>query len=319
LIPFISLWLPFHSTCAFALLSSPCLGLLGLCLPSRVVISKAPILNCTPIHSELTPGSSLLALQTDFYYSRGLIDYGYVCNYDRPVGKRGRTRRTMPATLDGSEPVVAEADHEQFDRSPSTSAAPPSTQDELERSTANECFHEPHAEQPALSAPSDHGSQTAHPQPDLILPAMPLASPKSFVQPTASTEPLLREQYRCLVPVLPYLDGIIDVSVACDLFDVYFIDPGSSLFKSAPPYILTRIFRRKSLMHPTNPRYVSPALLATILWCCAQTAELPTLLVPGSRQRISKALYDLTMSLINDRSSTYRWRAGKKCSVLEKG
>lgn len=114
-------------------------------------------------------------------------------------------------------------------------------------------------------------------------------------------------RYRCLEPVLPYLRDIIPASVACDLLDVYLTEPGSSLFRCASPYIITRIFRRKSLLHPTSPRQTTPALLATMLWCSAQTADIVLLHVPGSLAKICNALYDLATALISDRDPD-RWR-----------
>lgn len=114
-------------------------------------------------------------------------------------------------------------------------------------------------------------------------------------------------RYRCLDPVLPYLRDIIPASVACDLLDVYLTEPGSSLFRCASPYIITRIFRKQSLSHPTRPRLTTPALLATMLWCSAQTADIVMLHVPGSRAKICNALYELATALIADRDPD-RWR-----------
>lgn len=114
-------------------------------------------------------------------------------------------------------------------------------------------------------------------------------------------------RYRCLDPVLPFIRDIIPASVACDLLDVYLTEPGSSLFRCASPYILTRLFRRKSLLHPTQPRPTTPALLATMLWCSAQTADIVLLHVPGSRAKICNALYELATTLISDRDPD-RWR-----------
>lgn len=114
-------------------------------------------------------------------------------------------------------------------------------------------------------------------------------------------------RYSCLAPVLPYLGNIIPASVACDLLDVYLTEPGSSLFRCASPYILTRIFRKRSLLHSTRPRPTTPALLATMLWCAAQTADIVLLHVPGSRSKITNALYELSTSLISERDPD-RWR-----------
>ncbi|KHN98382.1 transcriptional activator xlnR [Metarhizium album ARSEF 1941] len=113
--------------------------------------------------------------------------------------------------------------------------------------------------------------------------------------------------YRFLDPVLPYIRNILPASVACELLDIFLTDPGSSLFRGASPYILTRIFRKKSVLHPTNPRYATPALLATILWCVAQTADVMLLHVPGTRAKVVNDLYDLAISLISERDPD-RWR-----------
>lgn len=114
-------------------------------------------------------------------------------------------------------------------------------------------------------------------------------------------------RYPFLNPVLPYIRNVIPASVACDLLDIFLTDPGSSLFRGASPYILTRIFRKKSILHPTNPRCTTPALLATILWCVAQTADVMLLHVPGSRARIVNELYDLATALVSQRDPD-RWR-----------
>lgn len=113
--------------------------------------------------------------------------------------------------------------------------------------------------------------------------------------------------YKFLEPILPYIRNIIPASVACDLLEIFLTDPGSSLFRVASPYILTRVFRKKSITHPTNPRYATPALLATILWCVAQTADVMMLHVPGTRAKIVNDLYDLATSLISERDPD-RWR-----------
>lgn len=138
-----------------------------------------------------------------------------------------------------------------------------------------------------------------------------LASPKSLDGPTTSGQHggslFSGCRYRCLDPLLPYLGENFPVSVACDLLDVFLVDPGTSLFRFSSPYILTRIFRKKSLLHHTSPRQLTPALLATILWCCAQTADISVLLVPGSRSKLTNALYELATSLLVRRDPD-RWR-----------
>lgn len=123
-----------------------------------------------------------------------------------------------------------------------------------------------------------------------------------YQRPSLQNEPGCHSRYQCLDPLLPYLRGIIPTSVAYNIFDVYLVDPGTSLFRCASPYILTRIFRKKSLFHPTNARSISPALLAAILWCCVQTADTPSLHIPGARSKVAGALYRLASSLISERT-----------------
>lgn len=113
--------------------------------------------------------------------------------------------------------------------------------------------------------------------------------------------------YKFLQPVLPYIRNIFPASVACDLLEIFLTDPGSSLFRGASPYILTRIFRKKSIVDRTNPRATTPALLATILWCVAQTADVMILHVPGTRAKIVNELYELATSLVSSRDPD-RWR-----------
>ncbi|TQV99013.1 transcriptional activator xlnR [Cordyceps javanica] len=113
--------------------------------------------------------------------------------------------------------------------------------------------------------------------------------------------------YKFLHPVLRYIRNIIPASVACDLLEIFLTDPGSSLFHGASPYILTRIFRKQSILHPNNPRQTTPALLATILWCVAQTADVMILHVPGTRAKIVNELYELATSLVSARDPD-RWR-----------
>lgn len=114
-------------------------------------------------------------------------------------------------------------------------------------------------------------------------------------------------KYKFLHPLLPYIRGIVTPSVACELLDVFLTDPGNSLFCGASPYILTRIFRKKSVLHPIAPRKTTPALLATILWCVAQTADVMVLQVPGARNKIVSELYGVATALVAERDPD-RWR-----------
>lgn len=107
--------------------------------------------------------------------------------------------------------------------------------------------------------------------------------------------------YKCLEPILSDLKCILPISAACELLEIYFAEPCGSLFNGASPFILTHVLRRQSVLHPTKPRQSTPALLSTILWCTAQTADLRIFHSPGSRRRISDRLYELSISLLRPR------------------
>jgi xylanolytic transcriptional activator XlnR len=126
-------------------------------------------------------------------------------------------------------------------------------------------------------------------------------------------------RYKCLEPVLPLLQGIIDTEDACCLLELYFADPDGSLFKGPSPYVLTPVLRKKSLLHPTNPRETTSALLVTIVWVSAQTATLPTLLRPGRRPTICEKLRKLAIHLINDRDNEDTLRPTKSSSHQNHG
>ncbi|KAJ9615774.1 hypothetical protein H2200_001851 [Cladophialophora chaetospira] len=124
-----------------------------------------------------------------------------------------------------------------------------------------------------------------------------------FQHPTTHTH--TPYPYKCLEPILPLLEDIIDVDESCELLEFYFAQPGSSLFRSASPYVLTHVLRKRSLLHPTRPRQTTPALLCTMLWVSAQTADIPLLLLPGERTRVCEALRLLCMRLIKKRDRDY--------------
>lgn len=255
------------------------------------------------------------------------IEYGYACHYDRPIKKRGRTRRVprSPSAGGATEPASAQNRPDQDNANPEArqeSASPSAHSQQGDRSiSALRGLSIPdlidHGAPYPLRASLNNANRKTESQcsPSYFDPPIvhrPLDSSKS---PTNSAGPhrqaangdgSSRPAYRCLEPLLPYLGDIMPEEIAYQLFDVFLVDPGTSLFRCASPYILTRIFRKKSLLHPTNPRRLSPALLAIILWCCAQEADIPSLCAPGSRLRISNALYQLSLSLIAKRDRDMR-------------
>ena len=172
------------------------------------------------------------------------------------------------------------------------------------------------AEGCAVTERADHGKNHSSPfspitqSPSHITSSMELEGIRLHSSASGRTrsDPLTTGcRYQCLQTILPHLRGIISPPVACDLLDVYFTEPGSSFFHCTSPYVLTHVFRKKSVLHPTSPRKISPALLSTILWCAAQTADIPSFRnEPGARRRICDPLYALSTTLIAP-SDPDRW------------
>ncbi|KAG0637752.1 putative transcriptional activator xlnR [Tuber brumale] len=106
-------------------------------------------------------------------------------------------------------------------------------------------------------------------------------------------------RYPVLLPLLPHVNTIIPPILACDLLDLYFTNPTTALFQPASPYVLTHVFRKQSVLHPTNPRPTSPALLCAMLWVAAQTCDAPFLSAsPAARGRVCQKLLELCISLL---------------------
>jgi len=97
-------------------------------------------------------------------------------------------------------------------------------------------------------------------------------------------------RYPILVPLIPVLGKIIPMTVACELLELYFDQPGCSLLKFTSPYVLTHVLRRRSILHPSCPRVTGHALLLAMLHATAHTADIALFYVPGSRSKICDAL-----------------------------
>lgn len=106
-------------------------------------------------------------------------------------------------------------------------------------------------------------------------------------------------RYPVLLPLLPHVNAIITPMLACDLLDLYFTNPITAFYQPASPYVLTHIFRKQSVLHPTNPRPTSPALLCAMLWVSAQTCNVPFLSSPpAARGRVCQKLLEICISLL---------------------
>jgi hypothetical protein len=135
-----------------------------------------------------------------------------------------------------------------------------------------------------------------------VVPGTPQYRPPSVFRNSPQNQPQTAQgcRYLVVVPILQHINSVIPASIACDLLDFYFAEPSSSLFESASPYVLTHIFRKKSFLHPTQPRTTSPALLVAMLWATAQTSDAQIFKTsPTSRGRICDRLFAICLRLLN--------------------
>lgn len=127
-----------------------------------------------------------------------------------------------------------------------------------------------------------------------------LTSPMFISEPLA-TQPRITDmlRYPVLRPLLPHIESIIPQALACDLLEQYFTSTTSAYLRPASPYVLGYIFRKKSILHPTDPRPCSPALLASMLWTAAQTSDAAFLTTQlDARARICQRLLELTINML---------------------
>lgn len=127
-----------------------------------------------------------------------------------------------------------------------------------------------------------------------------LTSPM-FINEPLPTQPRITDclRYPVLRPLLPHIESIIPQALACDLLEQYFTSSTSAYLRPANPYVLGYIFRKKSFLHPTDPRPCTPALLASMLWIAAQTSDAAFLTTHlDARARICQRLLELTINLL---------------------
>lgn len=106
-------------------------------------------------------------------------------------------------------------------------------------------------------------------------------------------------RYPVLEPLVPHLENIIPLSLACDLIDLYFSSSSSAQIHPMSPYVLGFVFRKRSFLHPSEPRSCQPALLASMLWVSAQTSDAPFLTsIPSTRGTTCQKLLELTVGLL---------------------
>lgn len=128
--------------------------------------------------------------------------------------------------------------------------------------------------------------------------SLPSPSNALYAQPP-QVVPSSGLRYPVLQPLIPHLNNMIPIPLACDLLDLYFHSPSSSFWQPTSPYVLGLVFRKRSFLRQNNPRPCSPALLASMLWIAAQTSESAFLTSPPSaRGRVCQRLLELTVGLL---------------------
>ncbi|EXJ82781.1 hypothetical protein A1O3_06596 [Capronia epimyces CBS 606.96] len=127
-----------------------------------------------------------------------------------------------------------------------------------------------------------------------------LTSPMFISEPLPAQPPITESlRYPVLLPLLPHIESIIPQALACDLLEQYFTSSTSAYLRPANPYVLGYIFRKKSILHPTDPRPCTPALLASMLWIAAQTSDAAFLTTQlDARARICQRLLELTINML---------------------
>ncbi|KAF6229306.1 hypothetical protein HO133_007422 [Letharia lupina] len=126
-----------------------------------------------------------------------------------------------------------------------------------------------------------------------------LPSPSNYQNHHRRLNSIHTLRFPVLKPLLPYIESIIPVSLACDLLELYFTSSSTTHTHPVSPYILGYVFRKQSFLDGNRPRVCSPALLSSMLWLAAQTSDSPFLTSPPSaRGRVCQKLLDITIALL---------------------
>jgi len=132
--------------------------------------------------------------------------------------------------------------------------------------------------------------------PDWLALTSPMFITEPLPVPTRTIDSL---RYPVLRPLLPHIEQIIPQALACELLEQYFTSSTSAYLRPSNPYVLGYVFRKKSILHPTDPRPCTPALLASMLWTAAQTSDAGFLTTQlDARGRICQKLLELTINML---------------------
>jgi len=124
------------------------------------------------------------------------------------------------------------------------------------------------------------------------------SQPKLNDDPGISNEFSIKQSYSCLNSILPHLQGVLSLAEASEMLEIYFNEGSNPLYKSTSPYMLAQILHPSTVLKQNDVRPISPALLAVILFCVTQTADMKIFDIPGARERTSVDLYRLSLDLL---------------------
>ncbi|KAJ5714041.1 uncharacterized protein N7483_011222 [Penicillium malachiteum] len=113
-----------------------------------------------------------------------------------------------------------------------------------------------------------------------------------------STNSPIKQTYRCLDLVMPHLQGILTLQEASEMLGIFFTEDSNPLFKSTSPYMLAQVLHPSTLLQDPKTRPISPALIAAVLFCVTQTADMRIFDTPSARERKSVGLYRLSLDLL---------------------
>ena len=180
------------------------------------------------------------------------------------------------------------------------------------------------------SYPHNHLSPIEILQPNATLRSGVPESPRPRVPPVSGDFPRVYShltptadsgcRFPVLNPLLPYIKSIICTKDACDLLDLYFTEPSTSLFECASPYVLTQIFRKGSFLRSIEPRTTSPSLLAAMLWATAQTSDAKIFKADAfARPRICDQLYRVCTNFLSAAEhETEGWKSSRFLNYIMK-
>ncbi|KAB2575448.1 Xylanolytic transcriptional activator xlnR [Lasiodiplodia theobromae] len=242
----------------------------------------------------LVTGLATPRLSTNGVHDRNLhmmnmSDYGSMDDYQRAVGSPGAVNGSMMLQNGGAvmhHPLLATNGMQAYGDNSYTMLSPQSQHGQQNG------FRIPPGESPLAGF---LGNSPVAGSPGWL--SLPSPSAALYSQQHMGNSQTLR--YPVLKPLLPYLQGIIPVYLACDLLELYFQSASSAFMQPVSPYVLGYVFRKRSFLRHNNPRVCSPALLASMLWIGAQTHESAFLTSPPStRGKVCQKLLELTISLL---------------------